>query len=263
MHSREAVLITKKSSVANAPRGAGNEPKRECADGPKKPEVLQAKHPSQPTRRVEAHRWFDVGRLKQPGNKRHNQHSWLKNSDEETRHRQMMAALDGPIGIQPRDELEAMMAAQLIASHSAAMECYRRALIPEQTFEGRHEALNQANKLSRSFAVFLEALNRHRGKGQQKVTVEHVHVLSGGQAIVGAVGPGGGIASKDEEQAHAKPIAHAPEPPLRSEDTTREPVPVSGNGERTLPNARRTVGAAHRPHDLGTLNQPAKFLPPA
>jgi hypothetical protein len=30
----------------------------------------------------------------------------------------------------------------------------------------------------------LDALNRHRGKGQQKVTVEHVHVHEGGQAIV-------------------------------------------------------------------------------
>src|SRR5258708_25891945 len=28
-------------------------------------------------------------------------------------------------------------------------------------------------------ATLLEALNRHRGKGQQKVTVEHVHVHSG------------------------------------------------------------------------------------
>ena len=28
------------------------------------------------------------------------------------------------------------------------------------------------------------ALNRYRGQGQQKVTVEHVHVHSGGQAIV-------------------------------------------------------------------------------
>jgi hypothetical protein len=27
-------------------------------------------------------------------------------------------------------------------------------------------------------------LNRHRGKGQQKVTVEHVHVHNGGQAYV-------------------------------------------------------------------------------
>jgi hypothetical protein len=30
----------------------------------------------------------------------------------------------------------------------------------EQTFEGRRENLNQANKLSRSYAVLLDALNR-------------------------------------------------------------------------------------------------------
>jgi putative DNA primase/helicase len=47
--------------------------------------------------------------------------------------------------------------------------------------------LNQANKLSRTYATLLEALNRQRGKGQQKVTVEHVHVHQGGQAIVGHV----------------------------------------------------------------------------
>jgi hypothetical protein len=33
----------------------------------------------------------------------------------------------------------------------------------------------------------LEALNRHRGKGQQKVTVGNVHVHTGGQAGVGLV----------------------------------------------------------------------------
>ena len=80
-----------------------------------------------------------------------------------------------------------MMAAQLIAAHNAAMECYRRAMIGEQTFEGRRENLAQANKLSRTYATLLEALNRHRGKGQQKVTVEHVHVHAGGQAVVGVV----------------------------------------------------------------------------
>jgi Beta-lactamase len=49
------------------------------------------------------------------------------------------------------------------------------------------ENLNQANKLSRTFTELLDALNSHRGKGQQKVTVEHVHVHSGGQAVVGMV----------------------------------------------------------------------------
>ena len=36
----------------------------------------------------------------------------------------------------------------------------------------------------------MEALDRHRGKGQQKVTVEQVLVHQGGRTIVGNVGPG-------------------------------------------------------------------------
>jgi len=71
---------------------------------------------------------------------------WLKNSDKETRDEQYDATVAGLIGIGPRDELEGMMAAQLLAAHNAAMECYRRAMIREQTFEGRRESLSQANK---------------------------------------------------------------------------------------------------------------------
>ncbi len=33
----------------------------------------------------------------------------------------------------------------------------------------------------------LAALDKHRGKGRQKITVEHVTVEAGGQAIVGEV----------------------------------------------------------------------------
>jgi hypothetical protein len=47
------------------------------------------------------------------------------------------------------------------------------------------------NKLVRTFTVQMEALNRHRSKGQQKMTVEHVHIHEGGQAIVGNVQGGG------------------------------------------------------------------------
>ncbi len=122
------------------------------------------------------------------------------------------------------------------------MECYRRGMIGEQTFEGRRENLNQANKLSRSFTTLLDALNKHRGKGQQKVTVEHVHVHQGGQAIVGAVeAPGGGKRKKSEEQPHAKEITHAPQPTMRSADTERDAVPVARDGERPVPDARGKV----------------------
>jgi hypothetical protein len=153
-----------------------------------------------------------------------------------------MATIEGLIGIGPKDELEGMMAAQLIAAHNAAMECYRRAMIGEQTFEGRRESLNQANKLSRTFTQLIDALNRHRGKGQQKVTVEHVHVHSGGQAVVGVVEPAvRGHRSKPEEQPNAEQIAHAPEPEMWSADAERELVPLAGDAERPVPDARRAV----------------------
>lgn len=167
---------------------------------------------------------------------------WVKNSDTARRDRQIDATVAALEGIAPRDELEGMMAAQLIASHNAAMECYRRAMLGEQTFEGRHESLNQANKLSRTWATLLEALNRHRGKGQQKVTVEHVHVHAGGQAMVGMVEtPGGGDRTKSEDQPHAKQIAHAPEPPMRSHNEKEDTVPVARDDEWPVPDARGSV----------------------
>jgi len=167
---------------------------------------------------------------------------WFAHSNADFQERQRNAVVAALVGIGPRDELEGMTAAQLVAAHNAAMECYRRAMIGEQTFEGRRENLNQANKLSRTYATLLEALNRHRGKGQQKMTVEHVHVHSGGQAVVGVVEtPGGGDHAKSEGQPHAKQTTNAPQSPLWSEDEEREPLPVASDAERSVPNARRKV----------------------
>jgi hypothetical protein len=152
---------------------------------------------------------------------------WLRNSDQQARERQYGATVAGLIGIGPRDELEGMIAAQLLATHNAAMECYRRAMLGEQTFEGWRENLSQANKLSRTYAVLLDALNRHRGKGQQKVTVEHVHVHACGQAIVGPVTPGGRGTEKTEGRDAARGITYEPSTPLRSPDPERELVPIA------------------------------------
>ena len=112
---------------------------------------------------------------------------WTGLSDEAEQGKQYSATVAALVGINPQDELEGMMAAQLIAAHNAAMECYRRAMISDQTFEGRRESLNQANRLSRTWTTLLTALNHYRGKGQQKVTVEHVHVHKGEQDVVGAL----------------------------------------------------------------------------
>ena len=103
-----------------------------------------------------------------------------------------------------------------------------------QTFEGRRENLSQANKLSRTSALLLDALNRHRGKGQQKVTVEHVHVNAGGQAIVGVVHSPEATSRKSEKEADAaRAIAYAPDTALRCSDPERDSVPVAGGARKT------------------------------
>lgn len=162
---------------------------------------------------------------------------WTKNSDAEERKRQYEGTISALIAISPRDEIEGMIAAQLMAAHNASMECFRRAMIGEQTFEGRKENLNQANKLSRTYSTLLEALNRHRGKGQQKVTVEHVHVHQGGHAIVGNVrSQGGGLTSKEEEQPHA--LGYASSQEMWRADTVGEVLPIASDVQRPMQNAR-------------------------
>ena len=161
---------------------------------------------------------------------------WLEPCDFDEQTQLMQAALAAMAAMKPRDELEGMLISQLIATHNAAMECYRRAMLGEQTFEGRRENLNQANKLCRSYAALTEALDRHRGKGQQRITVEHVNVHAGGQAIVGAVtagGAGGESSQKSEQQTHTtREITHEPGIPMWSPDPEWETMPIAAGARK-------------------------------
>ncbi len=103
-------------------------------------------------------------------------------------------------GVEPKDQVEAMLAAQMAAVHMATMAFARR-LNHVETLPQQDSAERAFNKLARTFAAQVEALRRHRTGGEQKVTVEHVTVNEGGQAIVGNVarGPGGGRADKNSK----------------------------------------------------------------
>jgi len=102
-------------------------------------------------------------------------------------------------GIQPQDELEGMLATQIIAVHNMAMRTMRLAMLKGQTFEGKKSNVNYATKMLRTFMAQMEALKKYRTGGQQKMIVEHVHVNEGGQAIVGTVNQGGGKNDKKSE----------------------------------------------------------------
>jgi hypothetical protein len=96
------------------------------------------------------------------------------------------AMLAGIAAMRPRDETEAMLIAQMIATHELAMTFARR-LKHIENIPQQDSAVNGLTKLTRTYAAQMEALKRYRSGGEQKMTVQHVHVAEGGQAIVGNV----------------------------------------------------------------------------
>ncbi len=101
-------------------------------------------------------------------------------------------------GVEPRDQVEAMLGAQMAAVHMATMTFARR-LAHVENIAQQDSAERAFNKLTRTFVAQVEGLKRYRSKGEQKVTVEHVNVGAGGQAIVGNVTHGGREPSEKRE----------------------------------------------------------------
>jgi hypothetical protein len=132
---------------------------------------------------------------------------WLPEglSDEE-RMARIRSAISMLQGIKPTDEIEGMLAAQMVSTHNVTMDCLRRAMIQGQTFEGRDQNMKHATKLLSIYSRQIEVLNKHRGKGQQKVTVEYVNVESGGQAVVGHI-EAGLTAESPRNNVNPKPTA--------------------------------------------------------
>lgn len=138
-----------------------------------------------------------------------------------------LATLDG---LQPKDEIEAMLASQMATTHAFVMKLLGRA--------GRAEDLEQfdsagkmADRLLRTYTMQVDALAKLRRGGQQTVRVEHVHVHPGGQAVVGNVTQltrGRGVLDPGN-QPHA--IAHAQCATLPNQDTARDALPITINAK--------------------------------
>ena len=181
---------------------------------------------------------------------------------EADRDQRIQAVVNAMMEFKPSDGIEGMMAAQAVGLHSAAMECLRRAMIPEQPGQASDQLRRQGANLSRAFLDVVAALDRKRGKGvRQVVRVERVMVAPGGQAIVGNVQAGGADRMQHGEgvghdegtagEPHATParLAHDPTsgavlPPMRGADAGRDALPVARHAERALPDARGCLDGA-------------------
>jgi hypothetical protein len=100
----------------------------------------------------------------------------------------LIKAITGLRQYAPQNAIEASLAAQMTATSETALLFLNRATLPDQPLEVVDRIVAHATRLMRLHLEQIEAMQKLKGKaGQQKVTVEHVHVHQGGQAIVGAL----------------------------------------------------------------------------
>ena len=93
--------------------------------------------------------------------------------------------------LEPRDAIEAMLIAQMTATHVAMTSLSEK--MHDQTTSRILESYERSiTRLSRTYLAQMDALKKYRAKAQQTVRVERVSVHEGGQAIVGDVSHTGG-----------------------------------------------------------------------
>lgn len=92
---------------------------------------------------------------------------------------------------QPKDAHEARLCAQAVALYSQGLK-YMQYSDQQTMFSQCEFYIKNAVKLLRLHNETVEAINRYRRGGEQRVIVQHVNVNDGGQAvIVGSKGEGG------------------------------------------------------------------------
>jgi hypothetical protein len=110
---------------------------------------------------------------------------WSDYYPEAGKKARMLSALDRLANFNAVGPAEEMLATMLVNTNEAYLECQRRAMMHADDPRTFAVNLGYAERLSKLLLQQIAALDKHRARGKQQVRVVHVHVASGGKAIVG------------------------------------------------------------------------------
>lgn len=145
----------------------------------------------------------------------------INQNDEALATRATTAVCSGMIDMKPSDPIEGILIAQLMVANQASLAMYQRAWSQRsEHFEARTKYLALADKAARTVVMLTERLDHHRGRGQQKIVVQHTTV-NADQAVVTTGNP-----------AHSPALLTAgTEKPMPMIDEMSEPVGVGEEKE--------------------------------
>jgi hypothetical protein len=144
----------------------------------------------------------------------------------------------------PSTALEAVMLAQWWAT-SAFLQRNLKLLVGQSSLEAITAVAGVQGRVGTLNARALEAINKMRGGGRQEVRVthvhQHIHVASGGQAVVADIVQGGGGSGNHGQCFEPLPCTEAAcGLSLLGEDQTRDALPIAcAEGQEAMPPAWR------------------------
>lgn len=144
------------------------------------------------------------------------------------------------VGLKPENTAEVLLCTQMVAVHEVTMEMLTRAKMADGLVQ-MQEFGALATKLLSMFERQYTTLMKVR-RPQQTVRVEHISVNAGAQAVIGNVNTGARGLGQNEGQPHAtiSPTAPVVGPggSMLGENAPRDALPITGDAEGPLPNAR-------------------------
>jgi hypothetical protein len=108
--------------------------------------------------------------------------------------------------LEPRDAFESILARLAVGVTNSTMDCLGQAAMCNQASPARGLNLRYGMKGAGVAVDLIKALDSHRGRGRQQVTVGNVNVESGGRAIVGNVESG----EQRKQPTNPAPIRRSP-----------------------------------------------------
>lgn len=95
-------------------------------------------------------------------------------------------SLENIQALEPKDNLQLMLASQMASVHNMQ----QRMMIYASNIEHPDTVMKYVNNITKLSNVFIQQVNlmkKLKGEIEKKVIIEHVHVHSGAQAVVGTV----------------------------------------------------------------------------
>src|SRR5438067_4656279 len=166
---------------------------------------------------------------------------WFANDDPQQREYFSSVTFALTADIAPRNALEGIMVAQIIATNNVSMKCYLDAMAADSP-EKRNDFVNMGTKATRSLNGLIDALCRNRGKERPQVSVGDVSVNQGGQAIVGVTNEPSAAPAARKRAAKRGTRADQPTTPMRS--AHRKQTPCQSSPVRGKTRCRMHGGAA-------------------